>query len=176
MEADMSASESGNDSGDKLVTSYKTNQDDSGTSPTRVLSTAKCCLVTKVPPDPISTHLKQIHTLPPTASDFFILVPPVERRWEYQVYQDENEVQDIIEEYEELGELHYLVKFREGRETEVSGLSNYSLNTTINSCLIYSAFRAEANEYWLIGIIYSTSNPSEGPKSSQRVQYSDIRC
>lgn len=48
-----------------------------------------------------------------------IPVPPVERRWEYRLYQDEKEVQDVIEEYEDLGELQYLVRFWNGLESEV---------------------------------------------------------
>ena len=50
-----------------------------------------------------------------------ILVPPVERRWEYQVYRSEHEVQDILEEYEDLGELQYLVRCSNGQQLEVSG-------------------------------------------------------
>ncbi|KAL8654053.1 MAG: hypothetical protein Q9226_003578 [Calogaya cf. arnoldii] len=53
-------------------------------------------------------------------STFTIPVPPVERRWEYQVYRSEHEVQDVLEEYEDLGELQYLVRFSNGQESEVS--------------------------------------------------------
>ncbi|KAL9000589.1 MAG: hypothetical protein Q9169_000882 [Polycauliona sp. 2 TL-2023] len=53
-------------------------------------------------------------------STFSILVPPIERRWEYQVYRSEHEVQNVLEEYEDLGELQYLVKFSNGQESEVS--------------------------------------------------------
>ena len=50
-----------------------------------------------------------------------ILVPPVEHRWEYQVYRSEHEVQDILEEYEDVGELQYLVRYSNGQQSEVSG-------------------------------------------------------
>ncbi|KAL8848736.1 MAG: hypothetical protein Q9221_006280 [Calogaya cf. arnoldii] len=53
-------------------------------------------------------------------STFTIPVPPVERRWEYQVYRSEHEVQDVLEEYEDLGELQYLVRFSNGQESEIS--------------------------------------------------------
>ncbi|KAL8804704.1 MAG: hypothetical protein Q9182_002396 [Xanthomendoza sp. 2 TL-2023] len=53
-------------------------------------------------------------------SDFAILVPPVERRWEYQVYRSAYEVQDILEEYEDIGDLHYLVRFSDRQESEIS--------------------------------------------------------
>ena len=58
---------------------------------------------------------------PEAKSTFSIVVPSVERRWEYQVYRSEHEVENILEEYEDLGELQYLVKFSNGSESEVSG-------------------------------------------------------
>ena len=47
-------------------------------------------------------------------------MPPVERCWEYQVYRSEHEVLDVLEEYEELGELQYLVRLSNGQKSEVS--------------------------------------------------------
>ncbi|KAL8893024.1 MAG: hypothetical protein Q9215_000029 [Flavoplaca cf. flavocitrina] len=49
-----------------------------------------------------------------------ILVPSIEHRWEYQVYRSEHEVQDILEEYEDVGELQYLVRYSNGQQSEVS--------------------------------------------------------
>lgn len=62
----------------------------------------------------------------PTRSNIAILVPPVKNRWEYQLYRGESEVQDVLEEYEDLGELQYLVKFSDGHESEVSRSSTIS--------------------------------------------------
>ncbi|KAL8763042.1 MAG: hypothetical protein Q9184_001069 [Pyrenodesmia sp. 2 TL-2023] len=99
----MSAVESSSsDTSDVLVTSYRTEEDGSGTSKS------------------ISNHSEPSHALAPKAGNFSIFIPPVERRWEYQVYQDDNEVQDILEEYEDVGELHYLVRLQSGRELEAS--------------------------------------------------------
>ncbi|KAL9597606.1 MAG: hypothetical protein Q9219_005045 [cf. Caloplaca sp. 3 TL-2023] len=47
-------------------------------------------------------------------------VPILERRWEYQIYHEENEVFDVLEEYEDLGELQYLVRFWDNRQSEIS--------------------------------------------------------
>ncbi|KAL8775017.1 MAG: hypothetical protein Q9209_000496 [Squamulea sp. 1 TL-2023] len=54
------------------------------------------------------------------SNTFTLLVPPVERRWEYQLYRSEHEVQYVLEEYEDLGELQYLVRYSNGHESEVS--------------------------------------------------------
>lgn len=48
-----------------------------------------------------------------------IIVPPVERRWEYRVFRDELRVREIIEESEDAEELQYLVAFEDGHEAKV---------------------------------------------------------
>lgn len=48
-----------------------------------------------------------------------IVVPPVERRWEYRVFPDEPRVIEILEEIEGAGELQYLVTFENGHEAKV---------------------------------------------------------
>lgn len=69
------------------------------------------------------THSEQRSAATATArSQISVEVPPVERRWKYHVYQDKREVQDVLEEYEDLGELHYLVRFWNGIESEVRSL------------------------------------------------------
>ncbi|KAL8684011.1 MAG: hypothetical protein Q9186_000041 [Xanthomendoza sp. 1 TL-2023] len=55
-----------------------------------------------------------------TKSDFAVFVPPVERRWEYQVYRSAHEIQEVLEEYEDIGDLRYLVRFSNGQESEIS--------------------------------------------------------
>lgn len=92
----------------------------------------------------ISTHSEPLHALAPKASNFSILIPPVERRWEYQVYQDDNEVQDILEEYEDVGELHYLVRLQSGREFEVSGRLTAFATPTVKSGLVCFVFCLDA--------------------------------
>ncbi|KAG8529480.1 uncharacterized protein KY384_006117 [Bacidia gigantensis] len=47
-----------------------------------------------------------------------ILVPPVKRQWEYQVYE-EPFVMEIVEEYEDNDEVSYLVRFEDGSDETV---------------------------------------------------------
>lgn len=51
---------------------------------------------------------------------FAVIVPPVQNRWEYKVFQDEDEVEEILEEYDDAGFLEYLVLFADGSEGVVS--------------------------------------------------------
>ncbi|KAL8970689.1 MAG: hypothetical protein Q9183_001399 [Haloplaca sp. 2 TL-2023] len=53
-------------------------------------------------------------------NDITILVPPVTNRWQYRVYRSELEIASILEEYEDLDELQYLVRFSDGHKSEVS--------------------------------------------------------
>ncbi|KAL8732186.1 MAG: hypothetical protein Q9166_002933 [cf. Caloplaca sp. 2 TL-2023] len=77
--------------------------------------------VTEVPTEQPFAFSTPIHaSTQTTTSSITILVPPVERRWEYQVYRSQYEVQDVLEEYEDLGELQYLVRFSNGHESEIS--------------------------------------------------------
>lgn len=49
-----------------------------------------------------------------------VIVPPAQNRWEYKVFQDEDEVEEILEEYDDAGLLEYLVLFADGSEDVVS--------------------------------------------------------
>ena len=49
---------------------------------------------------------------------FSVVVPPAERRWEYQVYK-EPAVSQILEEFDD-DEVSYLVRFEDGSQEEVS--------------------------------------------------------
>jgi hypothetical protein len=49
-----------------------------------------------------------------------IVVPPVQRRWEYQVYHEEVSVDEVLEEFNDSEELHFLVKLSDGNEVTVS--------------------------------------------------------
>ena len=72
-------------------------------------------------------------------STFTLLAPPVERRWDYQVYKSEHEVQDVLEEYEDLGELQYLVRFSNGHESEVSGSLQTTHQMDVKQCWHYNS-------------------------------------
>lgn len=62
-----------------------------------------------------------------------VVVPPVERRWEYRVFPDEPRVIEIIEENEGAGELQYLVAFENGHEAKVSNPECFS--EVISRCI-----------------------------------------
>lgn len=49
-----------------------------------------------------------------------IIVPPPRNRWEYKVFQEADEVEEILEEYDDAGFLEYLVLFADGSEDVVS--------------------------------------------------------
>ncbi|KAL9044503.1 MAG: hypothetical protein Q9214_002363, partial [Letrouitia sp. 1 TL-2023] len=72
-----------------------------------------------------------------------IIVPPVQRQWEYPVYGSRLEVQDVLEEYEDLGELQYLVRFTDGHKSEIS-LSR--LVALANGSIALSCFRSEESD------------------------------
>lgn len=54
------------------------------------------------------------------ASNIAILVPPATEKWEYQVYRSGSEVQHVVTEFDNGGELQYLVRFSNGSRSEVS--------------------------------------------------------
>ena len=55
-----------------------------------------------------------------------VIVPPARNRWEYMVFQEDDEVEEILEEYDDAGFLEYLVQFTDGIEDVVSVAPAYS--------------------------------------------------
>lgn len=49
-----------------------------------------------------------------------VIVPPAQNRWEYKVFQEDDEVDEILEEYDDAGFIEYLVLFSDGSEDVVS--------------------------------------------------------
>lgn len=49
-----------------------------------------------------------------------VIVPPAQNRWEYKVFQENDEVDEILEEYDDAGFIEYLVLFWDGSEDVVS--------------------------------------------------------
>ena len=49
-----------------------------------------------------------------------VIVPPAQNRWEYKVFEEDDEVEEILEEYDDAGFLEYLVLFTDGSEDVVS--------------------------------------------------------
>ena len=55
-----------------------------------------------------------------TRDGLAVIVPPPQNRWEYKVFQEADEVKEILEEYDDAGFLEYLVLFADGSEDVVS--------------------------------------------------------
>lgn len=55
-----------------------------------------------------------------SSDDIAIVVPPVERPWEYRIYQDDTTIASIQEEIEGQYDFKYLVRFQDGHEGTVS--------------------------------------------------------
>lgn len=49
-----------------------------------------------------------------------IIVPPAQDRWEYKIFKEDDEVDEILEEYDDAGFIEYLVLFSDGSEDVVS--------------------------------------------------------
>ena len=49
-----------------------------------------------------------------------VIVPPARNRWEYKVFEEDDPVDEILEEYDDAGFIEYLVLFSDGREDVVS--------------------------------------------------------
>ena len=49
-----------------------------------------------------------------------IIVPPAQNRWEYQIFTEDDDVDEILEEYDDAGFIEYLVLFSDGSEDVVS--------------------------------------------------------
>lgn len=50
---------------------------------------------------------------------FAIIVPSVQRPWDYMAYEEPN-IEEILEEYEDEDAIYYLARFTDGTEEEVS--------------------------------------------------------
>ena len=49
-----------------------------------------------------------------------VIVPPTQNRWEFKVFQEDDDVEEILEEYDDAGFIEYLVLFSDGSEDVVS--------------------------------------------------------
>lgn len=49
-----------------------------------------------------------------------VIVPPAQNRWEYKVFEEDEKVVEILEEYDDAGFVEYLVVFADGSEDIVS--------------------------------------------------------
>ena len=71
--------------------------------------------------DPSTSQVPESSPRPTSGSDdIAIVVPPVERPWEYQIYQDDTTIATIREEIVGQYDFKYLVQFQDGHEGIVS--------------------------------------------------------
>ena len=49
-----------------------------------------------------------------------VVVPPAQNRWDYKVFEEDEKVDEILEEYDDAGCVEYLVLFADGSEDIVS--------------------------------------------------------
>ncbi len=67
---------------------------------------------------------------------FAVVVPPAQNRWEYMVYKEEDDVDEILGEYDDAGFIEFLVLFSDGSEDVVSllfGPPSYSSTPHVTS-------------------------------------------
>ena len=62
-----------------------------------------------------------------------VIVPPARNHWEYKVFQEDDEVDEILEEYDDAGFLEYLVLFADGSEDVVSAVPKPTYPSTRTS-------------------------------------------
>lgn len=71
--------------------------------------------------DPSTSQAPELSPQPSSSNDdIAIVVPPVERPWEYQIYQDDTTIATIREEMVGQYDFKYLVRFQDGHEGTVS--------------------------------------------------------
>jgi len=71
--------------------------------------------------DPSTSQGRENSPRPPSnGDDIAIIVPPVQRPWEYQVYEDDTTIATIREEIVGQYEFKYIAQFQDGHEGTVS--------------------------------------------------------
>ncbi len=82
--------------------------------------------------DPLSALGEVFYEKAVKRNGFAVVVPPAQNRWEYKVYKEEDEVDEILEEYDDAGFIEYLVLFSDGSEDVVSLLFGLPFFNTCN--------------------------------------------
>ena len=90
------------------------------------------------PSIPFSAFGEVLHEKAVRRDGLAVIVPPPEHRWEYRVFQEADEVNEILEEYDDAGFIEYLVLFADGSEDVVSVALFYLSSTqTISAPLLF---------------------------------------
>ena len=74
----------------------------------------------EAPSIPFPAFSEVLHEKAVKRDGLAVIVPPPQNRWEYKVFQEADEVEEILEEYDDAGFLEYLVLFADGSEDVVS--------------------------------------------------------
>ena len=101
-----------------------------------IVARSDCSTSTKRPDSPLFVSDGDVHSPKSTTShtvqkqgrfkdSIIIVIPPVTRRWEYRLYDEDSVLKEILDEYEDSDGLQYWVRFRSGREVEVSSTWNF---------------------------------------------------
>lgn len=69
---------------------------------------------------PEQTHTEEPPDGLPNRRGIAVVVPPLERRWEYRVYKEKTTIDKVLKHIKKLGQLQYLVKFIDAQELMVS--------------------------------------------------------
>lgn len=69
---------------------------------------------------PFSALGQVLHEKAVKRNGLAVIVPPAQNRWEYKVFQEDDKVDEILEEYDDAGCVEYLVLFSDGSEDVVS--------------------------------------------------------
>ena len=83
------------------------------------------------PSIPFSAFGEVLHEKAVKRDGLAVIVPPPENRWEYRVFPEADEVNEILEEYDDAGFIEYLVLFADGSEDVVSVALFYIFSTQI---------------------------------------------
>lgn len=79
---------------------------------------------------PFSDFGEILHERAVKRNGLAVIVPPAQNRWEYLVYEDDDVVDEILEEYDDAGFVEYLVLFSDGSEDVVSLFFQPSYSST----------------------------------------------
>ena len=69
---------------------------------------------------PVSASDHVLHEKAVKRNGLAVIVSPPRNRWEYKVFEEDDPVDEILEEYDDAGFIEYLVLFSDGREDVVS--------------------------------------------------------
>lgn len=74
------------------------------------------------PSNPIAS--RPLHSEITAQDTINVVVPPVQRRWEYKVFREVPSVSKVLQEYDNTDGVRFLVRFSDGSESKV-GLQSY---------------------------------------------------